>query len=147
MHCNRSSDQNLYGEMGHQTSAPFFLTRRLFLVLSASFITGCLVSADAISMWVRSTKNTDWSNGPLACPFARSLALLTCSLAPHYSLRSRAPLRSLPRSLAHCAHPLACGTVRLDGYLFWAIVQRHFRLRFIGMESGEWIPRPPTSAF
>ena len=29
MHCNRSSDQNLYGEMGHQTSAPFFLTRRL----------------------------------------------------------------------------------------------------------------------
>ena len=42
--------------------------------------------------------------------FARSLATLTHSLTPHYSLRSRPPLRSLVRSLAHFAHPLARGT-------------------------------------
>ena len=50
------------------------------------------------AQWARSTKNPDVSTGPLARPFARSLAPLTRSLAPHYSLRSRAPLRSL-RSL------------------------------------------------
>ena len=49
------------------------------------------------------------SSGPLARPFARSLAPLTRSLAPHYSLRSRASLRSLVRSLAHFAHSLARG--------------------------------------
>ena len=43
--------------------------------------------------------NTDWSSGPLARPFARSLALLTHSLAPVYWLCSRAPLRSLAHSL------------------------------------------------
>ena len=42
-----------------------------------------------------------WSTGPLARPFARSLAPLTRSLAPHYLLCLRAPLRSLVRSLAH----------------------------------------------
>ena len=61
--------------------------------------------------WARSTKNTDWSTGPLARPFARSLAPLTRSLAPDYSLRSRPPLRSLVRSLAHFAHFLARGKV------------------------------------
>ena len=39
-----------------------------------------------------------WSTGPLARPFARSFAPFTRSLAPHYSLCSCAPLRSL-RSL------------------------------------------------
>ena len=39
------------------------------------------------------------------------LALLTRSLAPDCSLRSRPPLRSLVRSLAHFAHSLARGTV------------------------------------
>ena len=42
------------------------------------------------TLWARSTKNPDVSTGPLARPFARSLAPLTRSLA-----RS---LRSLPRS-------------------------------------------------
>ena len=37
-----------------------------------------------------STKNPNVSIGPLARPFARSLAPLTHSLVPHYSLRSRA---------------------------------------------------------
>ena len=51
------------------------------------------------ALWARLTKHTDWSTGPLARPFARLLALLTRSLAPHYSLCSRAPLRSLAHSL------------------------------------------------
>jgi len=41
----------------------------------------------------------------------RSLAPLTRSLAPDCSLRSRPPLRSLVRSLAHFAHSLARGKV------------------------------------
>ena len=65
----------------------------------------------ARALWARSTKNPDVSAGPLARPFARSLAPLTRSLAPHYSLRSRAPLRSLARSLPHFAHSLARGKV------------------------------------
>ena len=61
------------------------------------------------ALWARITKNADWSNRPLA----RSLALLTCSclLAPHYSLSSRAPLRSLAHLLAHFAYFFARGTV------------------------------------
>ena len=42
----------------------------------------------------------------------RSLAPLTHSLAPHYSLRLRAALQSLARSLAHLAHSLARGKVK-----------------------------------
>ena len=41
----------------------------------------------------------------------RSLAPLTRSLTPDCSLRSRPPLRSLVRSLAHFAHSLARGKV------------------------------------
>ena len=52
-------------------------------------------------------KNRDVSTGPLAPPFACSLAPLTRSLALDCSLRSRPPLRSLVRSLAHFAHSLA----------------------------------------
>ena len=63
------------------------------------------------AQWGRTVKNWDVSTGPLARPFARLVAPLTRSLTPHYSLRSRAPLRSLPRSLAHFAHSLARGTV------------------------------------
>ena len=48
---------------------------------------------------------------PLAHLFARLLAPLTRSLAPDCSLRSRPPLRSLVRSLAHFAHSLARGKV------------------------------------
>ena len=58
------------------------------------------------ALWSKIEKNTD-IYGPLAHPFARSLAPLTRSLAPDCSLRSRAPLRSL----AHFAHSLARGTV------------------------------------
>ena len=48
--------------------------------------------------WSRITKNPDVSTEPLACPFARSLAPLTHSLAPHL-LCYCAPLRSLTHSL------------------------------------------------
>ena len=49
----------------------------------------------------RTAKNKDCSTGPLAHPFARSLAPLTRSHAPDCSLRSRPPLRSLIHSLVH----------------------------------------------
>ena len=62
------------------------------------------------TQWARIRKNIDQSTGPLAHPVAHSLAPLTRSLAPHYQLCSRAPLRSLVRSLAHFAHSLAQGT-------------------------------------
>ena len=62
-------------------------------------------------LWSGTNKNRDVSTGPLARPFARSLALLTRSLAPDCSLRSRPPLRSLFHSLAHFAHSLARGKV------------------------------------
>ena len=67
-------------------------------------------ASSGYALWARSTKNPDQRTGPLACPFARSLAPLSRSLAPHYLLRSRAPLRSLSRSLARFAQSLA-GTV------------------------------------
>ena len=51
----------------------------------------------------QSNQNTD------ARPFARSLAPLTCLLAPPYSLCSCAPLRSLACLLAHFTHSLARG--------------------------------------
>ena len=59
-------------------------------------------------LWARITKNTDWSTGPLTHPFARLLAPPTHSLAPHYSLCSRAPLRSLR----------SWDSDKLDSYLF-----------------------------
>ena len=59
----------------------------------------------------RTAKNWDISTGPLARPFAHSLAPLTRLLAPDCSLRSRPPLRSLVHSLAHFTHSLARGTV------------------------------------
>ena len=65
----------------------------------------------SVALWARSSKNPDGSTGLLACPFACSLSLLTLSLAPPYSLRSRTPLHSLVCSLAYFAHSLACATV------------------------------------
>ena len=47
------------------------------------------------SLWARIVKNPDCSTGPLARLFTHSLAPLTWLFALHYSLRSRAPLRSL----------------------------------------------------
>ena len=58
------------------------------------------------ALWARSTKNPDWSTGPLTRPFAHSLAPLV-----HCSLCSAAPLRLLVHSLAHFAHCLARGKV------------------------------------
>ena len=58
--------------------------------------------AACVAQWARTNKNRDVSTGPLARPFARSLA-------PLYGLLT--PLRSLVRSLAHSAHYLACGKV------------------------------------
>ena len=62
-------------------------------------------------LWSRIIKNPDENTGPLACPFAHLLTTLSRPLAPHCLLRSRAPLRSLIRSLAHFAHSLARGKV------------------------------------
>ena len=71
----------------------------------------CIYLTHAAALWSGTNKNRDVSTGPLARPFARSLAPLTHSLAPDCSLHSRPPLRSLVRSLAHFAHSLARGTV------------------------------------
>ena len=51
------------------------------------------------TLWSITAKNTDWSTGPLARPFARSLTLLT---------------RSLARSL--CSLPRSWDSKWLDGY-------------------------------
>ena len=52
------------------------------------------------AQWGRTAKNWDVNTGPLAFPFARSLAPLTRLFASGCSLRSRPPLRSLVRALA-----------------------------------------------
>ena len=81
------------------------------------------------ALWSGTNKNRDVSTGPLARPFARSLAPFTRSLAPDCSLRSHPPLRSLPRSLAHFAHSLARGKVNflcLKMIWFCPIVHRPF---------------------
>ena len=61
-----------------------------------------------MTLWSKIIKNPDCSTGPLARPFARSLAPLTRLLAPDCL---RPLLRSLTCSLAHFAHSLARGTV------------------------------------
>ena len=83
------------------------LPRLLFTLL---FSLGTFPISES-ALWSRTAKNTDCSTEPLARPFARSLAPLTRPLAPDCSLRSRPPLRSLVRSLAHFAHSLAHGKV------------------------------------
>ena len=66
-------------------------------------------SEDGRSLWARIARNTDWSTGPLVCPFAGSLAL-------HYLLRSR----TLPRSLPRLNDWMAIYCVF---FLFWPTVQ------------------------
>ena len=98
-----------------------------------------------VPLWARTTKNTDWSTGPLARPFAPTLAPLTCSLALHYLLRSRAPLRSLVCSLAHFSHSLAHGKVNYQMAIlfcvffpyFWTIVLCK-KLQFSGRWMTKW---------
>ena len=80
----------------------------------------------AAALWSGTNKNRDVSNGPLARPFAHSLAPLTRLLAPDCSLRSRPPLRSLVRSLAHFAHSLARGTEN-DCMAILSVFFFHFR--------------------
>ena len=93
------------------------------------------IFGDGTALWARTGKNTDWSTGPLVRSLARSLAPLTHSLAPHYSLHSRAPLCSLACLLAHFAHSLTRGKVhdwmaiffwKWGGQVdnFWTIVDR-----------------------
>ena len=52
------------------------------------------------ALWARTTKNTDWSTGPLARPFARSLVRSHCSLVR--LLRTAGFARAL-----RCAHSFA----------------------------------------
>ena len=74
-----------------------------------------------IPLWSGSTKSRDISTGPLARPFARSLAPLTRLLASDCSLCSRPPLSSLVRSLAHFALSLARWKVN-----FWCLKMTWF---------------------
>ena len=88
-------------------------SRAIFLPLFALLyfhlfsFSGIVTWFPSVSLWSITAKNTDCSTGPLA----RLLALLTRSLAPDCSLRSRPPLCLLVRSLAHFAHSRARGTV------------------------------------
>ena len=66
-------------------------------------------------LWSGTNKNRDVSTGPLARPFARSLAPLTRSLAPDCSLRLRPLPRSLVRSLVRSL-PRSWGSDWLDCY-------------------------------
>ena len=61
----------------------------------------------AFTLWSKIEKNT--ITGPLARPFARSLAPITCLLAQDCLLCSRPPLRSHVCLLPHSAHSLARG--------------------------------------
>ena len=58
------------------------------------------ISIKQAAQWFRAAKNWDISTGPIARPFARSFPL-TPLLAPRFSLRLPAPLRSCVRSLDH----------------------------------------------
>ena len=69
--------------------------------------TGFVVAEVTEALWSGTNKKRDVTTGPLARPFARSLAPLT----PDCSLRSRPPLRSLVPALADFTHSLARGKV------------------------------------
>ena len=57
----------------------------------------------AVAQWARIIKNTDWSTGPLARPFARTAHSFACSAL----IASLAPSAALTRSLARslCSLP------------------------------------------
>ena len=94
----------------YEMLSDLYLCYQYYLVNKLTLTQGVQIFLSKV-VWSITAKNTDCSTGPLARPFARSLAPLTRSLAPDCSLRSRPPLRSLVRSLAHFAHSLARGTV------------------------------------
>ena len=68
------------------------------------------------SLWARSTKNTDWSTGPLARPFARTAHSFACSALLASLACSAALTRSLARSL--CSPPRSWDSEWSNGYLF-----------------------------
>ena len=100
-HCFLSCFDTNYVIKSHQIC--FQAQSCLFLYLlklsNQSFLR-TLTAHFTCTLWSITAKNTDCSTGPLAHPFAHSLALLTRLLVPDRSLRSRPPLRSLVRSLA-----------------------------------------------
>ena len=57
------------------------------------------VSSFWVALWARIAKNTDWSTGPLARPFARTAHLFACSALLASLARSAVLTRSLARSL------------------------------------------------
>ena len=81
------------------------VTIKFFSYLMSSTIPWSMYNF-VVTLWSKTTKNTDWSTGSLARPFAHSLTPLTRLLAPESSLHSHPPLCSLVRSLAHLAHSL-----------------------------------------
>ena len=84
------------------------LLRALLRALTRSIVRGARIEEDGTAgrMTMKSTRRVA---GHSLLRFARSLAPLTHSLAPHCSLRSRAPLRSLVHSLAHSLTPELMG--------------------------------------
>ena len=70
-----------------------------FMILSQLFISQLYIQFCCSTLWARLTKNTDWSTGPPACPFACSLIPLTHSPALPCLLCLRTPLHSLISSL------------------------------------------------
>ena len=81
------------------------------------------------ALWSRTAKNSDCSIGPLAGPFARSLAPLTHLPAPDCSLCSRPPLPSLVRLLAHFALSLVLKMTWFCPIVQW-LPERHLTCRF-----------------
>ena len=67
------------------------------------------IEMGSMQSWLKRYEIDALGTGPFTPPFACSLAPLTQSLAPHCSLRSRAPLRSFVRSLAHSLTPELMG--------------------------------------
>ena len=88
-------------------------------------------------LWSGTNKKTDWSTGPLARPFARSLVPLIRSLAAHYLLRSRA--RSLTLLTPSLVGQRMIGWLFcLCFFLFSTIVQKGFISRWSDPDNASW---------
>ena len=86
-------------------TVPLFEMTRLSKALH--FKQRCEIMNITVALWSITAKNTDWSTGPLARPFARSLAPLTGLLCTTCFARA---LRCA-HSLTHFANFQARGTV------------------------------------
>ena len=113
----RCKQINVNKESENQIIGHFWCAPSHFCIIFMQFPDFGLGSA----LWSGTNKNRDVSTGPLARPFAHSLAPLTCLLTPDCLLRSRLPLHSLVFSLAHFAHSLARGKVN-----FWCLKMTWF---------------------